>query len=201
MKKTSIFYGGGPVKDESDKKPGSAPLCGDPAGDLIVRMYAEASEEGIPKEMIDQRIKDGLHIANIVLSESDITVDGYKLEHLNPSVRAFYILVARHPEGIKRKVSPDPKKDKDSFDCYLGEYKEIFSKLLRTRKEKESKGISYDIDARFPHYRDAVNKAITAIEDAHKPLDLSSCKVPPTKCWKISANVVDLMAITVDPEL
>lgn len=197
MKKTSLFYGGGPAKDESGRKPASAPLSGDPFDHLRAQFIAKAEEAGYSKEEINRRLVEEPHLAEVVLTTCDIIVGGYNLEHLNPSVRAFYILVARHPEGLEKKEDPKGLL-KDSFqERYIEEYKEIFNRITSIRKKRAT----FDLDARFLRYRDDVNKAIKAVEDAHKPLDLSSCMVVGTKCWKINAKVVDLMDMVEVPEL
>lgn len=201
MKGTSIFYGDGPAREESGVKTGSAPLCGDPLDDLRAQLMAKAEEAGFSKEEISQRLKEEPHVAEVVLSESSIKVGGHELEHLNPSVRAFYILVARHPEGIVKEEDPESILKGSFRDRYLAEYKDILSKLERSRKAKKSNGIKFDLDSRFPHYRNDVNNAITAIEKANGDLDLSSCKVFGEKCLKITAKVVDLTAIFEVPEL
>ena len=202
MKKSTILFRGESAPKESGKKLESLPLCGDPLDDLRNQLIAKANELGFSNEEINRRLKEEPHLAEVILSESDITVDGYKLKRLNPSIRAFYILVARHPEGIEKEVDPQGRLNESFQHKYIKEYKDIFNKLERTRKEKEgSKGRSFDLDSRFPRYRNDVNKAITAIEEAHKKLNLSSCKIVGTKCWKITAKVIDLTLITTVPEL
>ena len=201
MKGTSIFYGGGPAREESGVKTGSAPLCGDPLDDLRAQLMAKAEEAGFSKEEISQRLKEEPHVAEVVLSESGIKVGGHELERLNPSVRAFYILVARHPEGIVKEEDPESILKGSFQGRYLAEYEDILSKLKRIRKEKEFNGISFDLDARFPRYRDDVNKAIKTVEEAHEGLNLSSCKVVGTKCLKITARVIDMTAMQEIDEL
>jgi hypothetical protein len=163
--------------------------------DLRAQLVAKAEEAGYSKEEIKRRLGKEPYLAEVVLTGSDITVDGYKLERLNPSVRAFYILVARHPEGIEKKEDP---RLKGSFqERYEEEYKAIFNSLASIRKKRAT----ISLDARFQRYRDDVNKAIKAVEEAHGNLDLSSCKVVGTKCWKISARVVDMTDMVEVPEL
>ena len=193
----SLFHGGGPAKDESGKKPGQAPLCGDPLDDLRAQLVAKAEEAGYSKEEIKRRLGKEPYLAEVVLTGSDITVDGYKLERLNSSVRAFYILVARHPEGIEKKEDPRGLLKGSFQERYEEEYKAIFNSLTSIRKKRAT----ISLDARFQRYRDDVNKAIKSVEEAHGNLDLSSCKVVGTQCWKISARVVDLTDMTGVPEL
>ena len=174
MKKTSIFYGGGPVKDESDKKPGSAPLCGDPLDDILASMTAEAKDRGYSEDEVKERINRGPRQAEIVITRESITLDGHPLEKLNPSVRAFYILVCSHPEGLEVR---------NFHDKYLDEYQDIFYNLKRVREQK--KEMSFELDIRAPRYRDDIRKAIEKIERDHPGIDLSSCKIYGKTKWRI----------------
>jgi len=202
MKKVSVFYGGGvPSKAGRETNTASAPLAGGPLDDKIAQLYAAASEDGFSNEEIQKRLKADPEIAEVTLTDSDLIINGIPLNgRLIPSVRAFYILVARHPEGIEKES--DPKElVKDSFCKYLDEYKNIHDELTGIRKKKVLDMSRFNIDSRFPRYRDIVNDTITEVEEENGGLNLSSCKVVGTRRLSISAKVIDRVGLHTVPEL
>lgn len=208
MKKISIFYGGGtPHKTGTEKNTDSAPLSGDALDDKIVQLYAAASEEGYSQQEIQKRLHEELEVATVTLTKSQIFVEGHPLERVTPSSRALYILVARHPEGVKKEKNPEGL-PKDSFYKYLDEYKSILQELMRKREERQFFDASYEkrlcnkgnIDKCFDNYRGKLEEAITKVENSHKNLNLSSCKISGKKCWRITARVIDNVNIHSVPE-
>lgn len=202
MKKVSVFYGGEmPSKAGPETKTTSAPLGGDPMDDKIAQLCAALSEEGYSKREIQKRLKEDPEVAEVTLTDSDIIINGIPLNgRLIPSVRAFYILVARHPEGIEKEKDPEGVL-KDSFCKYLDEYKSIHDELKGIRKKKVLDKSRFNIDSRFPRYRDIVNDAITEVEEENGGLNLSSCKVVGTRCLRITAKVIDRVVLYKVPEL
>lgn len=203
MKHLSIFYGGGIVpgsKEKPEEKTSSTPLNGGPLHDKIAQLYAAASEEGFSKEEIKKRLHEDPEVAEVTLTDSDISINGISLGRLNQSVRAFYILVARHPEGIEKEKDPNGLV-KDSFGKYLDEYMSIQDEMIGIRGKKVLDKSEFNIDSRFPHYRNQVNNAITKVEEENGGLNLSSCKVYGTQCWKITAKVIDRVVLHTVSEL
>lgn len=203
MKRLSVLYGGGfapDAKGEPKIKTSSAPLNGDPLDDIIARLYAEGTEKGYSKEEITMRLHKVPEVAEVTLIDSDIIINGIALSHLKPSVRAFYILVARHPEGIEKEKYPGGLL-KDGFRKYLDEYESILNELKGACEKSVFDKSKFNIDSRFPHYRDKVNKTIKEVEDNNGGLNLSSCKVVGTRCMYISAKVIDLVGLHTVPPL
>lgn len=185
--KVSIFFGGGVLQGLSPSNVSGCPLQGDPLDDIIARTNAEAEDKGYSAHELKERINAETYNAKIEITKDSITLDGYPLENLNPSVIAFYILVCNHSEGlVVGKFN----------DKYLDEYKRIYGEVKRKRKEKEDKGITFDLDNRSKRYRDDLNKAIKQIEQNHPGLNLSRCKIFGTERWKIqTSEVFNLMGI------
>ena len=193
MKKTSIFYGGGiPVGRNTCKESTEAPSQGDPLDDMIAEYRAKAQDMGYSTEEIAARERQHVTPSIVYISNGSITLDGHKLE-LIPSVKAFYILIANHPEGVFRK-------DLSKSD-YLYEYRDYYISLDRTRALKsQNDTMSFELEKEASKYRTTINKAIERIEAAHGGINLSSCKIYGTK-WRITAKVENLMVISLDKDL
>ncbi len=179
----SLFYGGGLPQGSIGEGDSSCPFQGDPLDDILASMAAEVKDRGYSEEEVKERIKRGPRQARIVITKDTITLDGYSLGRLNPSVRAFYILVCSHPEGLEVG---------EFHDKYLDEYQDIFYELERVRGEKEGKGMTFELDKRAPRYRDDIRKAIEKIELDHPELDLSSCKIYGKTKWRIGTKKVSI---------
>lgn len=179
--KISPFYGGGFIQGKSQKNSPTAPLQGDPIDDMIARTKAEWKEKGVSEEELRKRWNEEPFAARVVITKNSITLEGHKMdEKLNPSVRAFYILICRHPEGITKG---------HFHDDYLDEYQDIFYALERKHEEKEEK-MTFELDKRAPRYRDDIRKAIEEIEK-QTGLNLSSCKIYGKLKWKITTKYID----------
>ena len=155
--------------------------------DGIARFKAEMEDQGYSFKEVQERINKEPHNAIIVITKEAITLDGYPLEKLTPAIRAFYILICNHPEGLEVGKF---------HDKYLDEYKDIYWELNRKRKAKEKHGVSFELDKRASHYKDSIKKAIEKIEQDHLGIDLSSCKIYGEKKWRIQTKLV-----LVDPDL
>ena len=179
-KKISIFYGGGTLeKEKIFSGEGSCPLCGDPLDHLIAEFQARASEQGYSSEEIVKRLNTSNPMPRIELSTQEIRIEGHLLEKLKPSIRAFYILLCIHPEGIEV--------GKDSLhENYLDEYQDIYYAMARSRKIKSSNGISFELDEMAQRYRTCIKEAIERLEE-DTGLDLSKCCICGRRRWFIPA--------------
>ena len=174
----SPFYGGGLSLGQTET---GCPLQGDPIDDLIARTKAEMEDQGYSFKEVQERINKEPYNARIVITKDAITLDGFPLEKLTPSERAFYILVCSHPEGLEVGKFHDE---------HIDDYQDIFWKLNRKRKEKEKHGVSFELDRRASHYKDSIKKAIEKIEQEHPGVNLSSCKIYGEKKWRIQTKLV-----------
>lgn len=192
VRRVSMFYGGGYYDDEGQpsaatkpaednfSKEGWCPLCGDPLDHILADCEMKAEEKGYSWEEMIQRLQDRKPAPSVILNDDAILIEGHPLEGLNPSVRAFYILVCRHPEGIS--VGKE-----NLHERYLDEYKGIYYGLNRKRKPKSDKGITFELDRRAWRYRDDINKAIKKLEE-RTGLDLSRCCIyGDSNCWRVLA--------------
>lgn len=163
------------------------PFQGDPLDDFISRGLADMAELGYSSDEIKERINKEPYNPRIVISVDEIILDGHPLEGLNPSVRAFYILVCNHPEGLLVG---------QFHDEYLDEYKDIFQMLKRKRVMKKHNDMSFELDKRAKRYRDDIKKSIEKIEREFPGLNLSRCKIYGTERWIVQTrDIHNLMGI------
>ena len=169
--KQSIFYGGawpsgGSAITSKGKK--SVPFSGDPLDDLIASVQIGAELEGYSEEEIKQRLENNSNVEITVIG-TEIMLGRYALEDLDPSCKAFYILLVHHPAGLRLK---------DLQSDYLEEYLSIKETVQRKRaKSKRQQDVSVDLAKQGPKYRSKINQAITKIEEENGGVNLSSCKI------------------------
>ena len=169
--KHSIFYGGawpsGASKGSSNGDK-SVPFSGDPLDDTIASALIRAEQLGYSEEEFNQRLENYKDV-KIVVDGTRIMLGQYELEDLDPSCKAFYILMVRHPEGLRLK---------DLQSDYLEEYLSIKEAVRRKRaKSKKQQHASVDLAEQGPKYRIKINDAITKLEEENGEVDLSSCKI------------------------
>lgn len=184
-----MFYGGGYYDDEEQtsaaakpavdtfSKEGSCPLCGDPVDDKIVEARLVARKLGVSRDEFVKKVNSEPNHPNIAFDETTITVDGYPLTGLPMAERAFYILLYRHPVGIKPGTLNSE---------HLGEYQEIYNSLKGQRRKKIQNGISFDLDKRAAHYKNTINRTISKIENDEN-VTFSLAKVYLINIWSIPA--------------
>ena len=180
---TSIFYGGGIPANGKTKEESGAPLQGDALARIQAEYRAKAEDAGYSIEEILEREGKPVNKSLVQISNKGIVInERYSLE-LIPSERAFYILIARHPDGILIKDF--------SLQRFKSEYKSIYEGLNRNRKVKfQNDTMSFNLDDKdlIRRYRSSINKAISSIDEAND-IDLSSCLIVGKK-WRIKADVV-----------
>lgn len=168
--KHSIFYGGawpsGASKGSSNGDK-SVPFSGDPLDDTIASALIRAEQLGYSEEEFNQRLENYKDV-KIVVDGTRIMLGQYELEDLDPSCKAFYILMVRHPEGLRLK---------DLQSDYLEEYLSIKETVRRKRAKSKKQHASVDLAEQGPKYRIKINDAITKLEEENGEVDLSSCKI------------------------
>lgn len=184
MKKTSIFYGGGiTVNGKTSKASTGAPLQGDPRHDLLARHRIEEEDLGITGDTHEEVLKEADRKAYVRITRDKITLDGHELK-LKPSWKAFYILVANHPEGIKQG---------QIRELYLDDYQDIYYEIERERAEKKGKPMKFELDIESSRYVSEINNRIKQIEEK-TGLVLVSCKIMGDP-MRIYARVDNLMGM------
>ncbi len=169
--KHSIFYGGawpsGASKGSSNGDK-SVPFSGDPLDDLLASVQVSAEQMGYSEQEFNQRLED-YNIVRIRVEGTRIMLGQYVLDELDPACKAFYILLVRHPEGLKLK---------DLQSDYLEEYLSIKETVGRKRAEsRKQKDATVDLAKQGPKYRIKINQAITKLETENGDVNLSSCKI------------------------
>lgn len=191
VRRVSMFYGGGYYDDEEQtsattkpaednfSKEGWCPLCGDPLGDRIAEARILAAEDGYSAEEFGEKVQRGAEVHLICFNKKEIRIDGNVLEGLTPSLRAFYILLLRHPEGLT------PNRLEEYDDEYRGIYLSLEGKR-KQRKDRYGKPLepSFQLDRRAFRYRDDIHKALDNLEK-RTGMDLSGYKIFGKGRWRI----------------
>ena len=122
--------------------------------------------DGYSMEEIEKRTKV-LETTSISIVNYEIRLGEYALDAPDPTCRAFYILLSKHPNGILKK---------DLNALYKEEFLSILKAIPRERAQSKKKN-NISLNDQASLYKCKINKAIEDIENEHGGINLSSCKI------------------------